>query len=185
LTEPEGPNNLPGLRSFRHTSGPFLIACVCLLAACGFVREARAELEIVRLWTGYKETSAFVRLREFLTGREVTGGSTILRTDPAVRDGFYYTLRLADSDRGAVPGGLVILHVVPPDGTRATEYRFPFAPSDRRQVRLEIGLTGEAWTHGNTLPLAWHLEVRDEAGRALVSRESFLWSENTDKAPPG
>jgi hypothetical protein len=151
------------------------LAIAVLLALAS---SARAEVEFVRLWTGYKETSAFLRLREFITGKESFGNTIILRTDPDERTGLYYTVRLADRERGSLPPGEVHLQVVPPDGVEPVDFRFPFAGTDDRQTRFEIGLTGNDWPHGRTLPLAWKLEFLDAQGKTLASRQSFLWSDN-------
>ncbi len=162
-------------RLFR---APLTIA-IALLA---FASSARAEIEIVRLWTGYKETSAFLRLREFITGKESFGNTAILRTRPENRAGFYYTVRLADHERRALPPGEVHLQVIPPDGVEPVDYRFPFAGTDAREARLEIGLTGGDWPYGQTLPLAWKLDFLDAQGRVLASRQSFLWSDNAGES---
>lgn len=136
----------------------------------------------MRLWTGYKETSAFLRLREFITGKESFGNTTLLRTNPENRNGFYYTVRLADHERGSIPAGEIHLQVIPPDGVKPVVYRFPFAGTEDREVRLEIGLTGRDWTHGKTLPLAWKLDFVGPQGQVLASRESFLWSDNSSES---
>ncbi|HEX9785328.1 MAG TPA: hypothetical protein VGA56_21670 [Opitutaceae bacterium] len=156
-----------------------------LLAVAWPVSNSRAEVEIIRLWTGYKETSAFMRLREFVTGKPAKAGPNVLRTDPEERTGFYYTVRLADRDAGSLPAGEVLLQVVPPDGVIPVDYRFPFAGSKRREVRLDIGLTGDDWTHGKVLPLAWRLVIRDASGRTLASRQSFLWTDHAGKTTSG
>jgi hypothetical protein len=164
------------VRSFPHRSTFLLLGLAFLLT--GFpTGVAHGRVEIVRLWTGYKDASAFVRLRELITGKEVTGRTLVMRSDPSERAGFYYTLRLAERDARTVPEGSIVLHVIPPDAAEPQIHKFPFAAASRRQARMEVGLTGEDWTFGKTMPLAWRLEVQDAAGRILDSRESYLWSQ--------
>lgn len=147
------------------------------------VSTARAELEIVRLWTDYKEVSAFTRLTEFITGREAASDAFVLRTTPTERAGFYYTLRLADREAASLPEGTIVVRVIPPDAVEARTFEFPFPASPKRTLRVEVGLTGNDWTFGDVLPLAWHLEIRDSAGNTLASRQSFLWAAPDKPAP--
>ncbi len=159
------------MASPRHLRILPVVCALALLAA-----PASGATRISRLWTGYKETADFVRLREILTGEEHTGDALVLRTQPAERDGFYFTLRLDGRDGAPVSDGRIVLHLVAPDAAQPRTFTFPFASDGRRRLRLELGLTGPDWTHGRTLPLAWRLEVFGQGGEPLDSRESFLWS---------
>lgn len=137
---------------------------------------AAAPVRIVRLWNGYREAASFLRLSEYLTGEENPGRAILLRTDPEVREGFYFTLRLAGEERNPVPDGRIVLQVVAPDAEKPRRFEFPFQAGGRRSVRLEIGLTGADWPYEEALPLAWQLEVLGSDGTVLASRASYLWA---------
>ncbi|TVR51746.1 MAG: hypothetical protein EA425_06400 [Puniceicoccaceae bacterium] len=138
-----------------------------------------AGVNLVRLWTEYREAASFVRLSEYFTGRENPSGAVLLRSQPEVRDGFYFSLRLR-STQGRLPGGEIILEVLPGE-TAETPRRltFPFEPPGRRSALFHVGLTGDDWPDPQAHPVAWRLQVHASDGRLLAAEQSLLWETET------
>ena len=86
---------------FPHAPPPRLVACL-LLALPAAVRAA--GLEIVRVFTGWRDAASFQSMSEYLDGGENTGGVTVLRTRPAERAGFYWLVRLKNDGPAARRG---------------------------------------------------------------------------------
>lgn len=134
------------------------------------------SIEIVRIWTGFRDNASFVRLGEYRDDTAEPGGAVVLRSQPANREGFYFTLRLrATSSAKAVPDGTIVLQVVAPDAAQSRSYTFPYSVGGARSAQLLVGVTGEDWGYGKAMPLAWKIEVLGADGVALAQRESFLW----------
>jgi hypothetical protein len=154
-----------------------VVAVALAALSAGLLDVSAADpVRIAHIWTSYRDTKSFVGLSEHFTDKEATGRALVFRSQPGVRDGFYFTIRLAGTASGNVPDGKIVLHVIAPDAQTPRLFEFPFIAAGKRSVLCEIGLTGSDWPHGKVLPLAWKLEVCDGAGTVLVARESFLWA---------
>jgi hypothetical protein len=152
-------------------------ALVLLFAGLASASPA-AEVKLVRLLPGYRTTASFQRLSEFLTGRENTGKDTVLRSQPAVRDGYYWFFRLENRD-SAIAEAVFELQVITPAGPDPKTFTFR-APVPHGTPAFYVGLTGSDWTGPKDEPVAWALRVRTVAGE-LVSTQSFLWSKPATK----
>lgn len=143
-----------------------------LLALAGVAAQG-AVVEIVHVWPAYREAASFRRLSEFLDGKENSGKETVLRTQAATRDGFYFLTRTkADS---AVAGATFLLEVILPGDPTAKPYVFTAdVPAGKRVFHL--GLTGADWPAADLQPVAWRITVRDAAGQSLGEAPSFLWT---------
>jgi hypothetical protein len=148
---------------------PALFLLFASLIAPTFAADGR----IVRLQQGYRTTASFQRLSEFLTGRENTGKETVLRSQPAARDGYYWFLRLENSG-AALAGATLELQVISPANPEPKTFTFS-APVPHGTHVFNLGLTGTDWTGPEAAPVAWQLRVRSSAGE-LVATQSFLWS---------
>lgn len=142
------------------------------------------SIAIVRVWTAFRESKSFVRLGEYREDDREPGGAQILRSQPASRDGYYFTVRLRATDgTKAIPDGKIVLNVVAPDAAQPQTYTFPYAVAGARSAQLLVGLTGADWKYGKVMPLAWKIAVVAADGTTLAQRESFLW-EKPAGAPP-
>jgi hypothetical protein len=148
------------------------LALVCLLAGSVAAASA-AELKIVRLLPGYRTTASFQRLSEFLTGRENTGKDTVLRSQPAARDGYYWFFRLENRDV-AIAEAVFELQVITPAGPDPKTFTFR-APVPHGTPVFYLGVTGADWPGPTDEPVAWSLRIRTAAGD-LAAAQSFLWS---------
>lgn len=149
-----------------------LIAAMLGLAA-PVVRAA--PVEIVRVWTEYREGDQYVRLGEILSGRKFTGGSTEHRTQADSGDGYYFTVRVDRARALRQQEFTLRLSIIPPDGSAMRMFSFPVPASKKRGLRFELGITGSDWPYGRVQPLAWDVEVVDASGTVLAARKSFLW----------
>lgn len=127
----------------------------------------------MRVWPGYRTAESFDRISEYLTGGENTGGQTVLRSQPAQRDGFYFLVRLKNAS-GAIAGASVELSVITP--ASATPRVLTFAADlPGGQHVFDCGLTGTDWPDANAHPVAWKIVIRAPGGAELASTQSFLW----------
>ncbi len=157
-----------------------LSALIFLLA--GLTTSAfAADAKIVRLLPGYRTTASFQRLSEFLTGRENTGKETVLRSQPAARQGYYWFLRLENSG-AAIAEATFELQVITPANPEPRSFTFRAAVPAGSHV-FDLGLTGTDWPDAGATPVAWLLRVRSPAGE-LVSAQSFLWSKPAAPVAP-
>lgn len=157
------PNVVTMLRSFL-----LLLAC---LSGAATIRAA--EVELLRVWPGWQEAEAFDRIGEYFGGGENSRRQTVLRTQAAVREGFYFLVRIKSAQ--AVPAAKFEVQVIRPDGTEPKTFTFTGAVPAKETV-FHLGLTGADWPGGAKVnPVAWKLAVFAADGRLLAEHKSFLW----------
>jgi len=142
----------------------------CLLA----LSIGRAEVDLVRVWPGYREAGSFVGIGEYFGQPESTGNRVVWRSQPASRGGYYWLIR-ARSDV-AVPEATVEIAVIRPGQTDPEFHRFQAELPAARSVVLLPGLTGGDWPDAAVRPLAWRIRILDSTGTARAVEQSFLWS---------
>lgn len=150
-----------------------LVLSSFLLLLCATLAGA-AEVEFVRVWPGWRDVESFERIGDYFGRVEKTQGEIVLRTQTAVREGYYFLVRVK---RGApVPANSRFeLQVIRPDNPEAQTFTFA-APVEAKETVFQLGLTGTDWPGGKTAnPVAWRLALVDASGRTLVEQKSFLW----------
>jgi hypothetical protein len=153
----------------RH---PLRLLPLALLLALP-VRGQTAGIEIVRVFTGWRDAASFQRISEFFDGRENTGKITLLRSQPGERAGFYWLVRLKNGG-APLPDARFELQVITPASPETRTFAFPTdIPAGRSVYRL--GLTGADWPGAKARPVAWRLRLLAADGRTVVAKESFLW----------
>ena len=145
-----------------------LLAFLLLLPPLG-----AADVELVRVWPGYRTADSFVGIREYFGRPEAASGRTILRSQPADRSGYYWLLRTRSTE--VIPGAVVELSIIRPGRTEAETHRFP-APLPAGSQPVLVGLTGADWPDPEQAPLAWRIRILDADGTPLAEERSFLWS---------
>jgi hypothetical protein len=148
------------------------LACLLFLSSC-FLPLTAAEVDLVRVWPGYRTAESFVSIREYFGGEESPGKRTIVRTQPQERSGFYWLARVR-SDQ-PVPDATAELAVIRPGRTEPDVHRFSLA-IPRGQRAILLGLTGSDWADPSVRPSAWRLRLFDSAGQPLASEQSFVWA---------
>ena len=144
-----------------------LLALLLLTAAHGL-----AGVTIERAWAAWREAAYFDSLGEHLTGREVTGGEVVLRSEPASREGFYLLVRLRDP-----AGQRAVLDVVAPGEHSPVSHSWPLPLLSGKSSQVyQFGVTGSHWPHPERLPMAWRLRILGEGDSVLAERASFLWA---------
>jgi hypothetical protein len=162
-------NHLPAL--------VFIIAFFCATSA------RAAEVTFVRVWPGYRTAESFERISEYLTGQENTSGQTVLRSQPAQHDGFYFLVRLKNASAAIAGAGMELSVITPASATPRTLNFTADLPAG--QHVFECGLTGADWPDIAAHPVAWKIVIRAPGGAELASTQSFLWSKpDGAKAPP-
>jgi len=133
-----------------------------------------AEVELVRVWPGWRDADFFSRISEYFTAHENDSGRIVARTHPATRAGFYFLAHVNHS-RVGLANAKFVLSVITPSDPEPKVFSFPVDRPPGVDV-FELGLTGSDWPGKRAYPVAWKLELLANDGRALAVRQSFLWS---------
>lgn len=148
----------------------------CLTLSLGASPATAVEpIDFTRIRPTYRETASFKRISEFFTGKENPGRNIIFRTQPEIRDGFYFSFRIEAPKGSTVPAGTVALLVYLANATEPTEFTYKLEAKKKRWVPVLIGLTGTDWEDPEAVPVAWRLEYRTPSGQVTGHANSFLW----------
>lgn len=153
---------------------PWRLSPLCLLLPFLLPASVQAAgLEIVRVFTGWRDAAAFQRVTEYLGGKENTGGITVLRSQPGEHAGFYWLLRLKN---GGAPlaSAKFELQVISPATPEPKTFTFS-ADIPAGSSLYQLGLTGTDWPGAKARPAAWCLRLLATDGKTLIAKESFLW----------
>lgn len=145
-----------------------LLALFLALAAAA----SAADLQILRVFSGWRDAGSFRRISEYFTGREHTGGEIVVRTRPAQRGGYYFLVRTRNA--GAPFEGSFDFQVVLPHSPQPRAFRFR-ATVPAGEAVFNLGVTGADWPDRETDVVAWKLDLRDAGGQALATGRSYLW----------
>ncbi len=154
------------------------IASILFFLTLGVTASSAADIKIVRVMPDYQTADSFVRISEYFNSKENTGGATILRTQPAHREGYYFLVRVKTT--AAIEVAWVEAQVITPTSPEPRTDSFAISlPKAGSQV-IKIGLTGTDWPSPKAVPVAWKLRLLAADGKELATEQSFLWSK-----PPG
>ena len=161
----------------RTTQAPHMVRSVRLFLAllAAPLAAIAAEVELVRIWPGWREAATWDSIPEYFGGPETHGTQIVLRTQPAVRDGFYFLVRTAAATARA--SVRIELDVVRPDSPEPKRYVFnPRLPGG--EAVLQLGVTGSDWPGGKRAqPVAWRITLRGADNAVLAEHKSFLWEQ--------
>ena len=147
-------------------------ALLCLLCFAAALSRA-GEVELVRLWPGWRDAESFDRISEYFGRGENTSGQVVLRTQPAARAGYYFFARVKSA--APLAAAKFELSIIRPDAPEPQVFSFPVALPAKETV-FQLGLTGAAWPGGKKAsPVAWKLTLIAGDGRILSEQKSFLW----------
>jgi len=150
-----------------------LIWIPVLLSFCGGLY----ALEITEVATEYREASSFVRLSEYITGKEAPDPDWIARTHESDRGGLYYIITFDEPLEKIPEGAVAELSILGAESPEPIVYRIPLPGSKERTKRLLLGLTGPDWPDDPeaAYPTAWEMRLLDGAGHVLAEKQSFVW----------
>ncbi len=113
------------------------------------------------------------RASDAFGGKEDHGSDVVFRTEPSVRAGHYFYVKL---DEAAPADAKLVLQVVRAENTPAERYEFParFRPGFPFGEYV-IGLTSKQAGAEKWRPVAWRVSVVDAKGKVLAAKHSFLW----------
>jgi len=117
-----------------------------------------------------------MRISEYWSGTEKKGNRVILRTDPGIRDGFYFTLRFDKSIRKLPKGAVILGEFYTPVSNDLQKHEFRLPAKRPRTKEVFVGLTGADWPQPGGVPGAWRFTLQDANGNVLATRKSYLWS---------
>ncbi|MGH7944888.1 MAG: hypothetical protein ACREH8_23210 [Opitutaceae bacterium] len=150
-----------------------MLRVILLAVLFAGIRCHAADVEFLRVWPGWRGAEAFDRISEYFGGREHTGRQLILRTQPDVRAGYYFLVRVKSTT--ALERAKFELSVIRPDAPEPKIYRFEAAVPPKETV-IQLGLTGSDWPGGDKAnPVAWKLALVGADGRVFAEQKSFLW----------
>jgi len=115
----------------------------------------------------------FFAISEFFTGRENTGGDTILRTDDLQRAGLYLVVNLNKPVCELAEDAELVFQYVVSDCKNIKKKGFELKPKAGSSPWLFVGVTGADYHGRDQSFLAWSLEIYSNGER--VSQESYLW----------
>lgn len=130
-------------------------------------------VEVVRLLPEYMPAASFMRVSEYFNGKENTRGATIVRTQPASREGFYFNFRTRSET--AIEVAWVELQFISPVSNEPRTESFAIS-LPRGSHLIRFGLTGTDWPGPAARPVAWKLRLLGADGAELASEQSYLWS---------
>ena len=99
---------------------PFIVVGLLLAA---FAPLHAAEVELARVWPGWRDAESFERVSEFFTGKENAGKQVILRSRPETRGGYYFLVR-AINPGGEIAGTKFVLQIITPAQPLAKTFTF-------------------------------------------------------------
>jgi hypothetical protein len=147
-----------------------VLSLMLALPACA----SAADVEIARVWPGWRDAASFKRISEYFTGLENDGTSIVRRTQIGQRAGLYFLVRV-HHPRTGLEGAKFVLRVVAPDSPEPRTFEFPAGAGPGEHV-YELGLTGTDWKGKRVEPVAWKLDLFSAGGAVLASAQSFLWA---------
>ena len=152
-----------------------------LALTLGSVTASAAGVEIIRLLPEYMPAASFMRVSEYFNGKENTRGATILRTQPASRDGFYFNLRTKTDT--AIELAWIELQVISPASTEPRTESFAVS-LPRGSHLIRFGFTGADWPGPKAAHVAWKLRLLGADGAELATQQSYLWSKPDSPVSP-
>ena len=139
------------------------------LAGVGWVCGAPS----LKTYLTYKEHGDFVRISEFLDGKENSGGRAIVRTRPRDRTGLYFSLAVKAA---SLPDGAkVVVQVIRSTSPEVKTFELEAPRMPARAREMLVGLTGKDWNRPEGKPVAWRVRILDSAGGVIAAEQSFLW----------
>ncbi len=134
-----------------------------------------AELDIVRVWPGYREATSFTSASEYFGGPAAKSDRLARRTQPAERAGYYWLVRTkSDSARNAATARL---EVTREGSTEPNTYELSWDIRAGKNA-VSFGVTGTDWADPSEVPIAWRITLFSSDGTQLASSTSFLWKDN-------
>jgi len=164
-------------RKSLHMRIPALLLALTL----GSTSALAGGVEIVRLLPEYIPADSFARVSEYFTGKENTRGATIVRTQPASREGFYFNLRTKTEK--PIELAWIELQVISPSSPEPRTESFAIS-LPRGSHLTRFGLTGKDWPDVKARPVAWKLRLLGVDGAELATEQSFLWSKPDAPSAP-
>jgi len=149
----------------------FLILSVGAIASCNLIKSVQVD------WFCERD---FESISEFLTGKEACTGYWIIRSNPDIREGLYWSIRLDKQLQQAAQPLSINLKYQRSDQAQPQQKVFLLPHPLPRQTIL-IGLTGEDWPWANSRLNAWQLQLMDAHGQVQASQQSDAWSLNEAK----
>ena len=132
----------------------------------------RADVDLVRIWPGYRDAESFTSVAEYFGGADSKSNRIALRTNPAQRDGFYWLIRVKSDE--TITDGLIRLEVVRTGAIEPIVHEFP-ATVRAGSRAVSLGLTGADWSDSTEAPVAWRITLLSAEGEVLMTSSSFLW----------
>lgn len=152
------------------------ILSLTLIGCASTPKEPVQAVTIKEIKPRYMEEEQFKRISEYWSGTEKLGKRVILRTDPNVRDGYYFTLILDKKLRKLPKGTIIVGEFFTPVSSDMQTHEFVLPSKRPKTKEVFVGLTGEDWPEAGGTAGAWRFTIQDANGNVLGERQSYLWS---------
>ena len=152
-----------------------LFSLLCISCA-STKKPVLTSVTILDIKPRYIEAEAFMRVGEYLTGKENLGNRVIVRTDRNERAGYYFVLILDGQVRDLPAGTYIEGEIYSPESLDAQEHTFKLPSKLPKNNEIFIGLTGEDWPNQSATPAAWRFTIKNSNGEVLATEKSYLWS---------
>ncbi len=153
-----------------------LLSLFCISCASNRKPVSLSSVVIEEIKPRLIEEEQFMRVSEYMTGKEYTGDRVIIRTDPEARTGYYFTLVLDENVRRLPAGTKIFGEFHTSKGVEVQTHTFAVPAKRPKTKEIFVGLTGEDWPEGSITPSAWRFTIKDANGTVLATKQSYLWS---------
>ena len=155
---------------------PIYLSGVALILSSLFLS---GEGKVRLLHHSFHQHYDFVRVSEYFTGKENTGGRYIARTKPEDRSGMYFWIAtdIAKESINASDHKLV-LKILDSASIDSKDFEFPISTKALKKGKFMVGITGNDWSSNNKSIIAWRIEIFAPKESLIASTQSYLWSHN-------
>lgn len=147
-----------------------------ILAGCASTPITRERpISIKEISPRYIETEQFMRIGEYLTGKEHTGRRVIVRSDPTERDGYYFILTLSEKAKKLPRGTKIVaeFYTALSHDVQSFEFLLPSRLPGTKDIF--VGLTGSDAPAEQQIPAAWRFTFQAASGEVIAQKQSYLW----------
>jgi hypothetical protein len=152
------------------------LVCLILTACASTPQPALTAVEIKEIKPRYIGAEQLTRASEYFTGEENRGNRIFLRSSPAAKSGYYFTLVLNEKVRRLPRGTTVLGEFYTPYDVELQSHEFTLPNRRPKTKEIFVGLTGEDWPEADAIPSAWRFTIKGPNGNTLGGSQSYLWS---------
>ena len=117
---------------------------------------------------------------EVFSGREITYGHLILRTEPQKRAGMYFFVMFGWEPDDISLASTIELSVDTNDNPHERTFLFAIPETHSVFREIKLGITGSDWPNPAARVNAWKIVVKSPSGEVITEKQSWLWGLKKD-----